>query len=327
MTSSDDGDNAHRKAGGSIEKRMIGSLSVSVVGVGCNNFGSRIDESRSREVVHAALDAGINFFDTADSYGNGSSEQFLGRALGARRREVVIATKFAYAIDGVGGGAHPEYIRRAIDASLKRLGTDYIDLYQQHVPDPAVPIADTLGALDELVKAGKVREIGCSNFSAEQLREASAASTARAGSARFVSVQNEYSLLHREPEQGVLDECERLDMALLPFFPLKSGLLTGKYRKGQAIPAGTRVANFDRYRSLLTDENLDRVEGLIQYAQARGRGLLELAVSWLLAHSRVASVIAGASSAAQVQANAAAAGWRLGDTDLEQVEEVLRVAV
>src|SRR3990170_7644795 len=314
MTTSESGVRTHPGARESIEKRVISSLSVSVVGVGCNNFGSRIDESQSADVVHAALDAGINFFDTADSYGNGSSERFLGRALGARRREVVIATKFAYAIEGVGGGAHPSYIRRAIDASLKRLGTNYIDLYQQHVPDPSVPIADTLGALDELVKAGKVREIGCSNFSAELLREASGANAARGGWARFVSVQNEYSLLHREPERGVLDECDRLDMAFLPFFSLQSGLLSGKYRKGQPVPGGTRVARFDRYRSLLTEDNLDRVERLIQYAQARGRGLLELAVSWLLAHRRVASVIAGASSAAQVRANAAAAGWRLGDT-------------
>src|SRR3990170_1619788 len=238
MTSSDGGVKSQPKAREAIEKRVIGSLSVSVVGVGCNNFGSRIDESRSAEVVHAAIDAGINFFDTADSYGNGSSERFLGRALGARRREVVIATKFAYAIEGVGGGAHPNYIRRAIDASLKRLGTDYIDLYQQHVPDPGVPIADTLGALDELVKAGKAREIGCSHFFAELLREASGANAARGGWARFVSVQNEYSLLHREPERGVLDECDRLDMAFLPFFPLKSGLLSGKYRKGQPVAGG-----------------------------------------------------------------------------------------
>ena len=239
---------------------------------------------------------------------------------------MIIATKFGQVIDGKGGGARPEYVRTALDASLRRLGADRVDLYQLHLPDPTVPIAETLGALDELVKAGKVREIGCSNFSADQLREASAASAQRPGSARFVSVQNEYSLLHREPEEGVLDECERLGMAFLPFFPLKSGLLTGKYRKGQPIPSGTRVANFGRYRSLLTDENLDRIEGLIAYVSRQKRGLLELAVSWLLARPQVASVIAGATSAEQVRANASAAGWRLSDTDLEEIDDVLRAA-
>ncbi len=309
-----------------MEVGSIGSLSVTVVGIGCNNFGSRIDAARSIEVVATALDAGINFFDTADMYGNGLSEEFLGRALGRRRSEVIIATKFGNPIEGKAGGARPDYVRKALDASLKRLGTDRIDLYQLHLPDPTVPIAETLGALDECVKSGKVIEIGCSNFSAEQLRDASAASASRPGSARFVSVQNEYSLLHREPEEGVLGECERLDIAFLPFFPLKSGLLTGKYRKGQPIPSGTRVANFDRYRSLLTDENLGRVEGLIAYASEHNRTLLELAVSWLLAHRPVASVIAGATSASQVQANASAAGWRLSGSDLEEIEDVLRRA-
>ena len=312
---------------GPLDTRAIGSLSVSVVGIGCNNFGGRIDEARTTEVVNAALEAGINFFDTADMYGEGRSEEFLGRALGRRRPEVVIASKFGNAIEGKVGGGRPEYIRRALDASLRRLGTDYIDLYQQHIPDPSVPVAETVGALDDAVKAGKVREIGCSNFSAEQLCEAAAESSAEAGTAPFVSVQNEYSLLHREPEEGVLDECERLDMAFLPFFPLKSGLLTGKYRKDQPIPAGTRVAKVERYRSLLTEENLERIEGLIAYAELRKHTLLELAVSWLLAHPRVASVIAGATSASQVHANAQAADWTLSETDLEQIENVLRTAV
>ncbi len=309
-----------------MDARSIGSLSVTVVGIGCNNFGSRIDEARSTEVVSAALEAGINFFDTADMYGNGLSEEFLGRALGRRRSGAIIATKFGNPIEGKGGGARPDYVRKALDASLKRLGTDRVDLYQLHLPDPTVPIAETLGALDECVKSGKVIEIGCSNFSVEQLREAGAASASRPGSARFVSVQNEYSLLHRQPEEGVLGECERLDIAFLPFFPLKSGLLTGKYRKGQSIPAGTRVANFERYRSLLTDENLARVECLMAYASRHDRTLLELAVSWLLAHRPVASVIAGATSASQVQANASAAGWRLSGSDLDEIEGVLRRA-
>jgi aryl-alcohol dehydrogenase-like predicted oxidoreductase len=307
-----------------VEKRKIGSLSVTVVGIGCNNFGGRIDERRSEEVVNAALDVGINFFDTADMYANGKSEELLGRFLGRRRPDVVIATKFGQEMEGQGRGARPEYIRKAFDASLRRLKMDYIDLYQQHVPDPEVPIAETLGALSELVKAGKVREIGCSNFSAQHIREARAASASRAGSARFVSVQNEYSLLHREPEEEVLAECERQGMAFLPFFPLMSGLLTGKYRKGQPIPQGTRVAKFERYRKLLTEENLDKVEALTDFAESRGHKLLELAFSWLLAHGVVASVIAGATSAGQVRDNAAAASWQLTPDDLEEIDSLLR---
>jgi aryl-alcohol dehydrogenase-like predicted oxidoreductase len=305
-----------------VETRKIGSLTVTVVGIGCNNFGSRIDDERTGEVIDAALDVGINFFDTADMYGNGRSEELLGRFLGRRRSEVIIATKFGNEMQGQGGGARPEYIRQAFDASLRRLNTDYIDLYQQHIPDPAVPIAETLGALDQLVKAGKLREIGCSNFSALQLREAQAASAARPGSARFVSVQNEYSLLHREPEDEVLAECERQAMAFLPFFPLMSGLLTGKYRKGQPIPADTRVAKFERYKKLLTEENLDKIEALIAFAESRGHTLLELAFSWLLAHGVVASVIAGATSARQVKDNAAAAIWKLTADELEELDGV-----
>ena len=310
-----------------METRMIGSLAVSVVGVGCNNFGMRIDEKRSQEVVDAALDVGINFFDTADMYANGKSEELLGRFLGARRRDVIVATKFGNEMQGHGRGARPEYVRQALDASLERLGTDYVDLYQQHVPDPDVPIAETLGALDELVKAGKVREIGCSNFSAAQITEARKASNARPGSASFVSVQNEYSLLHREPEEEVLAECEHDRMAFLPFFPLKSGLLTGKYRKGRPVPEDTRVAKYERYNKLLTEENLDKVEALIDFAESRRRTLLELAFSWLLAHRVVASVIAGATSAQQVRNNAAAADWKLTPEDLEEIDSLLRAAV
>ncbi len=310
-----------------MEQRKVGSLRVTVVGIGCNNFGGRIDETRTEEVINAALDAGINFFDTADTYANGKSEELLGRFLGGRRSDAIIATKFGLEMEGQGKGARPEYIRKAFDASLRRLKTDYIDLYQQHIPDPDVPIAETLGALDELVKAGKVREIGCSNFSAQQLREAAAASASRAGSARFVAVQNEYSLLHREPEDEVLAECERQGLAFLPFFPLKSGLLTGKYRKGQPIPEGTRVAKFERYRNLLTDDNLEKVEALIEFAESRGHTLLELAFSWLLAPRVVASVIAGATSAQQVRDNAAAATWKLTAGDLEEIDSLLRAAV
>jgi aryl-alcohol dehydrogenase-like predicted oxidoreductase len=295
--------------------------------VGCNNFGGRIDETKSKEVIDAALAVGINFFDTADMYANGKSEELLGRYLGSRRREAIVATKFGNEMEGQGRGARPKYVKKALDASLKRLRMDYVDLYQQHVPDPDVPIAETLGALDELVKAGKVLEIGCSNFSAAQLREARKASDARPGSARFVSVQNEYSLLHREPEDEVLAECEREGLAFLPFFPLMSGLLTGKYRKGQPIPQNTRVARYERYGKLLTQENLDKVEALIHFAESRGRTLLELAISWLLAHRVVASVIAGATSAQQVRNNAAAADWNLTQTDLEEIDSLLRAAV
>ncbi|MEA2763869.1 MAG: hypothetical protein QOK07_273, partial [Gemmatimonadaceae bacterium] len=277
-----------------MNTRRIGSLAVSVVGVGCNNFGGRIDEKRSEEVIDAALDVGINFFDTADMYADGKSEELLGRYLAGRRREVIIATKFGNEMEGQGRGARPEYVTKALEASLGRLNTEYVDLYQQHVPDPDVPIAETLGALDALVRAGKVLEIGCSNFSAAQLEEARKASDARPGSARFVSVQNEYSLLHREPEDEVLGECERQGLAFLPFFPLMSGLLTGKYRKGKPIPQNTRVAKYERYGKLLTEENLDKVEALIDFAESRGRTLLELAFSWLLAHRVVTSVIAGA---------------------------------
>ena len=307
-----------------MEQRRIGSLSVTAVGIGCNNFGARIDEKRTEEVVNAALAAGINFFDTADAYGEGKSEELLGRFLGNRRSQAIVATKFGLEMAGQGSGARPEYIRKAFDASLRRLKTDYIDLYQLHKPDPDVPIGETLGALDELVTAGKAREIGCSNFSAQQLREAAVVSAARPGSARFVSVQNEYSLLHREPEEGVLAECERQHLAFLPFFPLMSGLLTGKYRRGQPIPQDTRVAKFERYRKLLTEENLDKVEALIGFAESRGHTVLELAFSWLLAREVVASVIAGASSARQVADNAAAARWKLTTDDLHEIDSLLR---
>jgi aryl-alcohol dehydrogenase-like predicted oxidoreductase len=235
---------------------------------------------------------------------------------------VIIATKFGLEVAGQGKGARPEYVRRAFDSSLERLGTDYVDLYQLHKPDAEVPISETLGALNELVSAGKVREIGCSNFSAEELRQAHAAAT-RFGYRQFVSVQNEYSLLHREPEADVLLECDVQGIAFLPYFPLKSGLLTGKYRKNKPIPKGTRVSKFERYRTLLTDENLDTIERLITYAESRGHTVLELAISWLLAHQAVASVIAGASSAQQVLSNAGAAKWRLGPAELAEIDSLL----
>ncbi len=302
-----------------MDTRRIGSLEVSVVGLGCNNFGRRLDEAGTREVVHAAIDAGVTFFDTADTYGETDSEVFLGRALGNRRDDVVVASKVGWEIDERRRGAHPDYVRRAVEDSLRRLGTDRIDLYQLHKPDPAVPIEDTLGALDDLVRAGKVREIGCSNFSAAQLRAAAAAARGRA---RFVSVQNEYSLLHREPEREVLPECERLDMAFVPFFPLANGLLTGKYRRGQPPPAGSRLTTA-RFAGRLSDGALDDVESLRAFAERREHSLLELAFGWLLAQARVASVISGAMSPAQVIANAGAAAWRFSQPDLDEVERLV----
>ncbi len=303
-----------------MEKRKIGTLDVSVIGLGCNNFGRRLDVDAATAVVNAALDAGINFFDTADVYGAGQSEEFLGRALGKRRNQVVIATKFGNPMEGQGRGARPEYIHKAAEASLQRLGTDHIDLYQLHNPDPGVPVEETLGALNELVQAGKVREIGCSNFSDAQIREAD--QTARKKhTARFVSVQNEYSLLKREPELEVLPECERLGLAFLPYFPLASGLLTGKYREGQTPPDGTRITT-GGYSKWLNDENLAQIEALIQFVEGRGHTILELAFAWLLAHPVVASVIAGAMSPEQVYANAAVE-WRIDEANLGEIDSIL----
>jgi aryl-alcohol dehydrogenase-like predicted oxidoreductase len=301
-----------------MQTRRIGSLRVSTVGLGCNNFGMTIDERRSADVVHAALDAGINFFDTADIYGGTRSEEFLGKALVGRRYQAIIATKFGMRVDASRqGGARPDYIRQSVEGSLRRLGTDRIDLYQLHTPDAKVPIADTLATLDGLVKAGKVREIGCSNFSADQLQAARAA--VKAGAARFVSVQNQYSLLHREPEAGVLPACEQLGLAFLPYFPLANGLLTGKYSKGVPPPTGTRMA-MSWAAAALTERNFGIVDALRGIAERNGRSLLDLAVSWLLRQPPVASVIAGATSADQVRANAHAAGWPISNEDLAEID-------
>ncbi|HET6675850.1 MAG TPA: aldo/keto reductase [Nitrospiraceae bacterium] len=303
-----------------METRRIGSLTVSVVGLGCNNFGKRLDEGSTAAVVLAALDAGITFFDTADIYGETKSEEFLGRALGRRRNDIVLATKFGMQVDEQRTGAKPDYVRQAVEDSLRRLGTDCMDLYQLHQPDPKTPIADTLGALDELVRAGKVREIGCSNFSTDELRAAEKAT--RPGAARFISVQNEYSLLHREPEHGVLEECRRAGLAFIPYFPLASGLLTGKYRHGQPPPQGSRLQS-QFGTEPFTEENLLLVESLLKFARLRGRTLVELAMSWLASRPTVASVIAGATSPEQVKANAAAAGWRLSEADMAELDGIL----
>lgn len=302
-----------------MEKRQIGSLHVSLAGLGCNNFGWRIDAAQTAAVVDAALSSGIDFFDTADMYGGGQSEEFLGKALKGRREQAVIATKFGLKMGEGLEGAKPQYVRQALDASLRRLGVDAIDLYQVHRPDESTPIADTLGELNDAVKAGKVREIGCSNFTVEQLREARAANVP----VHFVSVQNEYSLFHREPENGVLAECAKEKIAFLPYFPLANGLLTGKYRKGRPLPESSRGKDGFGPK-VFTDENLARVESLIQFAESRGHTLLELAFGWLASRAEVASVIAGAKLPEQVQANAKAVSWKLTPADLADVDQLLK---
>jgi aryl-alcohol dehydrogenase-like predicted oxidoreductase len=301
-----------------MQTRKIGSLDATVVGLGCNNFGWRIDAAATARVVDAALDAGVTFLDTADVYGEGQSEEFLGRALAGRWNRVVLATKFGSKFDDQRQGASPAYVKLAVQDSLRRLGTDRIDLYQLHRPDEKTPIADTLGALGDLVRAGKVREIGCSNFSPAQIREADTAGSV----ARFVSVQNEYSLIHRDAEKDVLPECAKRGIAFLPYFPLANGLLTGKYRKDRPFPAGSR-ADTGWGPKVFTERNLAITESLAQFAESRGHTLLDLAFSWLLSRPAVASVIAGASSPEQVRSNANAASWQLTDEDLQAVEEKL----
>jgi len=298
--------------------RRIGELAVSVAGLGCNNFGMRIDEDASKAVVDAAIDAGVTHFDTADLYGGTLSEEFLGRALGRRREDVVVATKFGMLAppDGLTGG-HPDWVAQAVEASLRRLGTDRIDLYWLHAPDAATPIGETLEALDRLITAGKVREIGCSNFSATQLDEAAVVAADR-GLHRFVTVQNEYSLLQRGPEAEVLPACARLDMCLVPYFPLASGLLTGKYHRGEDPPAGTRLALWPKERvdSLLGDEKFAVVERLDEFARSHEHTLSELALSWLAGNPLVSSVIAGATSPEQVRQNVAAtSSWTMSDAE------------
>jgi aryl-alcohol dehydrogenase-like predicted oxidoreductase len=313
-----------------MESRSIGPLSVSSVGLGCNNFGRKLDQADSTSVVDAALDAGVTFFDTADVYGQGdhafsgpgTSEEILGTALGARRSDVVIATKFGVPMSDTdptmrGGGA--AWVRGACEGSLRRLGTDYIDLFQLHFPDEASDISETLGALNDLVLEGKVRAIGCSNFSADELREAEAAGISL-GSAKFSSASNEYSLLRREVEADVLPACSELGVAYLPFFPLASGLLTGKYAKGAPAPEGTRLAFWQpREHQTLDDDVLDQVDELSAVAAQSGHSILELAFSWLLASPQVASVIAGATSPDQIRANVAAGSWKLTEDEIAAV--------
>ena len=289
-------------------------LRVSRVGLGCNNFGGRLGLEETRAVVDAALDAGVTFFDTAESYGNGGgSERLLGEILEGRRDRVVLATKFAWR---PGQGLAAESIRRSIEGSLERLRTDRVDLYYLHRPDPTIPFGDTLGALDALVQAGKVRAIGCSNFSADQLAEADRVAREH-GTARFTVLQNHYNLLRRDDEEEVLPLCRELGVAYIPYFPLASGLLTGKYRRGEPAPEGTRLSG-----RAIEDEQFDRLETLTRFAQEHGHTLHELAIAALASTPGIPSVIAGATKPEQVRANAAAADWRLTQEELDALLSV-----
>jgi len=309
-----------------MKLRRLGNsgLKVSEVGIGCNNFGMRIDAKETDTVVGAAIDAGITLFDTADIYGGTKSEEFLGKALGKKRGQIVLATKFGMAIGGDVNkkGGSRRWIMTAVEDSLKRLGTDWIDLYQFHAPDPETPIDETLRALDDLVTQGKVRYVGNSNFTGWQIADADWTSS---GATRFVSAQNQFSLLERKVEHEVLPACEHFGLGFLPFFPLGSGLLSGKYRRGEAPPEGTRLAAWgSRGASALSDKNFDKVEALTGWAEERGHTILELAFAWLLGHPVVSSVIAGATSPAQVAANAATATWELTPEEVKEVGDLIK---
>ena len=319
-----------------MQQRKVGrsGLQVSAIGLGCNNFGGRIGLEEARGVVHAALDAGITLFDTADVYGalgigtatsyKGASEEILGAILGPRRRDVVVATKFAMPMDDSGrkSGASRRYIVQAAEDSLRRLSTDWIDLYQQHSPDPKTPIEETLRALDDLVRAGKVRYVGCSNFPAWQVADAMWTADDR-NLTPFVSCQDELSLLVRKADAELLPAMERFGLGLLPYFPLASGLLTGKYKRNATMPEGARLTNTQRLAErYLTDRHWPVVEQLADFCEARGHTLVELAFSWLLSRGVTASVIAGATKVEQVRQNAAAGEWRLTAEELAEVDAI-----
>jgi len=303
-------------------------LRVSAVGLGCNTFGARIDREQSVRVVHAALDSGITLFDTADIYGGGDSEAHLGEALRGRREQAIIATKFGMPTgvdETYDRGGSRVYVRRAVERSLRRLGTDHIDLYQLHAPDPSTPIEETLSVLDDLVHEGKVGYIGCSNVSAWQVADADW--TARSGHLqRFATVQNEYNLLRRGIEREVTPACQRFGLGILPYYPLASGLLTGKYQRGTPPPAGTRLHGHQRAAVLEDDAVMDVVDGLRRFAEERGITLLHVAIAGLAAQSRVASVIAGATSPEQVTANAATIDWQPSADDLAEIDRITRAA-
>jgi aryl-alcohol dehydrogenase-like predicted oxidoreductase len=300
-----------------METRTIGSLQIPVVGVGCNHLGVTVDEAGTLALVDAALGAGVTFFDTADEYGTGMSEQHLGKALKGRRDRAIIATKFGIPFGGdpQRGGGSARWVTTAVEESLRRLGTDYVDLYQLHFPDPQTPIEETLTALDRLKRDGKVREFGCSNFTNELIDEAAGVAASK-GLHMFSSAQNELNLLRQQAVQTVLPACERHGLGVLPYFPLASGMLTGKYRRGEPPPGDSRLAISPYLQPgvaerMMSDKRFDRIEALDAFAQARGHTLLELAMGWLLAQPTVACIIAGATKPAQVVANVEAAGWQL----------------
>jgi aryl-alcohol dehydrogenase-like predicted oxidoreductase len=311
-----------------MQLRNLGKsgLRASVVGLGCNNFGARIGLGASRQVVDRAFDLGITFFDTADIYGNaGGSETILGEILGDRRKDIVLATKFGMVMSDEQNrkGASRRYIMRAVEDSLKRLQTDWIDLYQLHTPDALTPIEETLRALDDLIRQGKVRYIGCSNLPAWQVVEAQWTSRSL-GLNSFVSCQDEYSLLVRDVERDLVPAMQAYELGLIPYFPLASGLLSGKYKRNAPLPDGTRLANTARLAErYLTEANWDRVERLRQFSEARGRSLLDVAFAWLLAKPQVATVIAGATKPEQVEQNVAAAEWMVNPDDLKEIERLL----
>lgn len=310
-----------------MEQRPLGNsdIQASLVGLGCNNFGMKIDLEASRAVINTALDVGITFFDTADMYGNKQSEDFIGQTLGPRRKQVVLATKFggiAWMQKSKESWADRAYIVKCLEGSLQRLRTDYVDLYQYHFPDPKTPLEETLAALDELVRQGKVRAVGCSNLSGPQIAEATAKSQERK-IVNFVTAQNEWSLLKRDAERDVIPACDKYGLGQLPYFPLASGMLTGKYRRGEEIAAGSRLGTISHFKGLASDENFTKIEALQAFAEKRGHTILELAMSWLATHPCVSSVIAGATTPEQVRANAAAATWKLSAEELAEVDKLV----
>ncbi len=300
-----------------MRTRALGPLEVTVVGLGCNNFGGRVDEAGTREVIDAALDAGVTFFDTADIYGgSGGSETLIGKALEGRRDQVVLATKFGKPMgDGATRRGSREYIRGAIDASLERLGTDHVDLYQHHEEDPDTPLDETFGALSELVAEGKVRAVGTSNYAPATVEQAS--KLAQSLELPYVSEQAHYSWLERDAEHELLETCERLGLGFIPYFPLASGLLTGKVSRDRPPQAGTRL-----HGRSIDDDTLDRVERLAEWANAHGVSLLEVAIGGLLAVTPLVSVIAGATKPEQVRANAAAGTWVPTAAELAELQSV-----
>jgi len=312
-----------------VEYRNLGEsgLKISLAGLGCNNFGMRCDAEQTRAVVHRALDEGVTFFDTADIYGNrGGSEEMLGKALGPRRAEVIVASKFGMPMgDGpYKRGASRRYVMAAAEASLKRLGTDYIDVYQLHQPDPETPQDETLTALDDLVRAGKVRYLGNSNFTGWQIADADWISRTRA-IARYVSAQNQYNLLDRRIERDLLPACKKFGLGMLPYFPLASGFLTGKYRRGSDLPPGTRLALMQPMaKQVMTEQNFATLEKLEEFARGRGHTIVELATSWLACQPVVSSVISGATRPDQVTENVKACGWKLSADELKEVDTISR---